>query len=130
MTRQASCSCGQLRVEVDGEPLRISVCHCLNCKRRSGSAFAAQARWPRSSARITGTSTQWALTGDEGTTATFHFCATCSATVYYTMSAVPDAIAVPIGAFADPAFPGPSVSVYEERMHAWVAITGDVEHYG
>ena len=43
--RHASCSCGQLRIETSGEPFRVSVCHCLNCKRRSGSAFAVQARF-------------------------------------------------------------------------------------
>lgn len=34
-TRQASCSCGQLRLTCAGEPVRISVCHCLECQRRT-----------------------------------------------------------------------------------------------
>jgi hypothetical protein len=49
--------------------------------------------------------------------------------VHYFLSVMPDLIAVAIGAFADPAFPAPTVSVYEERMHPWVAITADVEHH-
>lgn len=31
-------------------------------------------------------------------------------------------------AFADPAFPSPRHSVYEERMHAWVGVPRDIEH--
>jgi hypothetical protein len=42
---------------------------------------------------------------------------------------VPDVVAVPIGAFAEPAFPPPTVSVYESRRHPWLAITAAMEHY-
>jgi hypothetical protein len=45
-TRTASCRCGALRAICEGEPVQVSVCHCLECQRRSGSAFAAQARRP------------------------------------------------------------------------------------
>ena len=44
-TRTATCRCGQLRAECQGEPVRVSVCHCLDCQKRTGSVFAAQARW-------------------------------------------------------------------------------------
>jgi hypothetical protein len=44
--RTACCRCKQLSATVTGDPVRVSVCHCLNCKKRSGSAFAVQARWP------------------------------------------------------------------------------------
>ena len=43
-TRRAQCSCGQLAAICAGEPVRVSVCHCLECKRRSGSAFSNNAR--------------------------------------------------------------------------------------
>ena len=38
-------------------------------------------------------------------------------------------MAVPIGAFADPGFPPPTVSVYESRRHPWLTITAAMEHY-
>jgi hypothetical protein len=37
-------------------------------------------------------------------------------------------VAIPVGAFADPQFPGPTLSVYEERMHSWVSMPSDIEH--
>jgi|SRR5580704_5888876 hypothetical protein len=127
-TRRAACSCGQLTLAVEGEPLRISICHCLACQRRTGSAFGVQARFPRDTVTIEGRSSAYARVGDGGSTATFHFCPACGATVFYEMDLVPDAIAVPVGAFADPAFPAPRVSVYEARRHAWVGVPADVEH--
>lgn len=30
-TRIAACGCGQLRIEFDGEPLGVGVCHCFAC---------------------------------------------------------------------------------------------------
>ena len=62
----ASCRCGQLRATVSGEPVRVSVCHCLNCKKRSGSAFAAQARWPEEQITIEGRSNSFELVADSG----------------------------------------------------------------
>lgn len=126
--RYAQCSCGQLTAQVSGDPLRISICHCLNCQRRSGSVFAAQARFARDQVVISGTSTSYVLVGDEGSRAHFHFCPTCGATVHFQTEGAEDTIAIPIGAFADPGFPAPTVSVYEHRMHAWVVAPPAAEH--
>lgn len=126
--RFASCSCGGLSAEVEGEPVRVSVCHCLACQRRTGSVFAAQARFDRSRVRIKGQGKDFVRIGDEGTKATFTFCPACGATLYYVVAGQEDKIAIPVGAFADPSFPRPSFSVYEERMHSWVVMPQDMEH--
>jgi hypothetical protein len=126
--RVASCSCGQLTLAVDGEPVRVSICHCLACQRRTGSVFGTQARFAWSQVTVSGMGREFVRIGDEGGRSTFTFCPECGATVYYTMDALKDAVAIPVGAFADPAFPGPSFSVYEERMHPWVGLPPDIEH--
>jgi hypothetical protein len=130
MTRVAECNCGAVRVTCEGEAVRVSVCHCLNCQRRSGSSFAVQARFPAERVTITGETREWLRTGDEGGVGRFLFCPACGATIAYRVDADPDLIAVPVGAFAEPGFsPGPSYSVYEGRKHSWVAIVGDgVDH--
>jgi hypothetical protein len=58
-----------------------------------------------------------------------HHLADCGATVFYTLSTVPDVVAVPIGAFAEPAFPPPTVSVFESRRYPWLAMTAAMEHH-
>ncbi|WP_407353277.1 GFA family protein [Luteimonas sp. R10] len=126
--RLATCSCGQLVVRTRGEPLRVSICHCLACQKRTGSVFGAQARFPADAVRIEGESKVYARIGDEGSTGRFHFCPTCGATVFYRLDAVPGVVAVPVGAFADPAFPQPEVSVYEVRQHSWVRLPDGIEH--
>jgi hypothetical protein len=124
----ASCSCGKLSVHLDADPLRVSVCHCLACQRRTGSVFGAQARFDRSKARISGQGRDYTRIGDEGTRITFTFCPECGATVYYVMAGMEHSIAIPVGAFADPAFPAPTFSVYEDRRHGWVVMPHGIEH--
>jgi hypothetical protein len=129
IARHARCSCGQLRIETSGEPFRVSVCHCLNCQRRSGSAFAVQARFALANVVVEGRSSEYVLTGDSGQHATFHFCPGCGTTVYYQMEQSPEVIAIPVGTFADPTFPAPVYSVYETRQHEWVQLLGQMEHF-
>ena len=127
--RTASCRCGQLRAKVTAEPVRISVCHCLDCQKRTGSAFAAQVRFPVGTVSIEGKSIAYAHPGGGGNIARFHFCPTCSDTLFYTNDNAGETVAIPLGAFDDPYSLAPRVSVWEERKHPWVEIIGeDVEH--
>ena len=133
MERTASCRCGQLKATTRGDPVRMSVFHCLNCKKRSGSDFAAQDRWPKADVGIEGRSETFIKVADSGNRSTFHFCPECGSDVYYEIDGkfddkFDDLIAVPLGAFDDPYFFKPGYSVWESRKHDWVAITGDIEH--
>lgn len=123
--REATCSCGQLRVTVEGDPVRISMCHCLECQRSTGAPFAFQARWPKEQVRVEGRYSDYTRVSDEGEERTFHFCPDCGSTVFYE----PDHehIAVRVGNFADPSFPPPRFSVWEERRHPWVSVPEGAE---
>jgi hypothetical protein len=129
ISRTATCQCGQLRVTCRGEPVRVSVCHCLDCQKRSGSAFAVQARWRDGDVEIAGLSKTWVRVADSGRRATQRFCETCGSTVVYTIEDWPGVTGIPVGAFADPKFPSPMFSVYEHRKHGWTVISGEeVQH--
>lgn len=125
--RTAACSCGQLRVTCRGQPVRLSMCHCLECQKRTGSPFGVQARYPRAQVAIEGAATEFERVGDQGNRVTFRFCPHCGSTVYWTMSSQPDLVAVAVGNFADCDFPAPRVSVYERRRHPWVVVPDDSE---
>ena len=115
--RVVSCSCGQLRLTCEGEP---------ECQKRTGSVFATQARFSREFVTIEGHATQWTRLGDSGHGATFNFCPVCGSTVCWEPTGAPDFIYVAVGAFADPGFPPPRVSVYEERQHKWALAAGQL----
>ena len=88
-----------------------------------------QARFPSSRVRITGRHREYERISDDGEGRTFHFCPDCGATVFYTVGSVPDAVSVPIGAFAEPTFPPPTISVWESRRHLWLELNAPMEHH-
>ena len=126
----ASCRCGQLRATASGDPVRVSVCHCLACQKRTGSAFAVQARWQAECVEIEGRSASWTRTADSGQTDYLPLLPALWLDGSLRAAAtLPDVIAIPLGAFDDPYFASPDYSVWEQRKHEWVDILGDcVEH--
>lgn len=118
--RTASCSCGQLQVTCQGEPLAISLCHCLECQRRTGSTYGIAAFFPRAHVSVQGGASIYERPSESGFNVAFHFCPQCGSTVYWEPRRKPEAIAVSVGAFGDPAFPAPTQSVWTERRHPWV----------
>jgi hypothetical protein len=121
-TRHATCSCGQLNLTVEGEPARISMCHCLECQRRTGAVISNQASFRREQITFAGKSAAWTRTAESGNAITFHFCPTCGSTVYVEGQGFPGYVAVAIGNFADPGFPAPTISVWEESRHSWLEL--------
>jgi hypothetical protein len=128
VTHEAACSCGQLRLTANGDPVRVSICHCLACQQRTGSAFGVQARFLAKEVQVSGTFAEYTRSSDHGDKRTFRFCPDCGATVYYTLDGAEDRIAVPVGAFADPTFPAPTRSVHESRRHPWLSLPSEIEH--
>jgi hypothetical protein len=126
-TRIATCSCGQLRGVVEGEPVRVSICHCSACQKRTGSAFGVQARWLVDRVRTDGDTHVWRRIGDEGSVIDYRFCPRCGSTVWYTQDEAPELIAVAVGAFADSSFPAPARSNYDQRRYAWVGLPDEME---
>jgi len=125
MPRTASCTCGQLSIDVEGEPLGVGVCHCLACQRRTGSVFAALASFAEPF-RVTGEATEYVRTGDQGSRFRFRFCPLCGTTLFHTEEGEEGRVSVAVGAFADPDFPAPAVSVYDCRRHPWVALPAGI----
>ena len=120
-SRTASCCCGQLRIEVEGEPRGVGLCHCLACQRRTGSVFAALASFA-APYRVFGRATEHLRVGDRGARFRFRFCPVCGTTVFHTEDGESGSVSVAVGAFAEPGFPPPEVSVYDCRRHPWVRL--------
>jgi hypothetical protein len=111
-----------LRIEVQGEPLGVGVCHCLACQRRTGSVFAALASFA-APYRVAGEAAEYARAGDQGARFRFRFCPVCGTNLFHTEEAVDQtSVSVAVGAFADPKFPPPRSSVYDSRRHSWVRL--------
>lgn len=120
--RIARCACGALRVRCTGDPSLVSLCHCLECQRRTGGPFGVAAFFARDAVTSDGASRVFRRPSDSGHDVTFHFCPQCGSTVYWLPERKPGVIAVAVGAFADPDFPPPTQAVYAQRRHHWIPI--------
>lgn len=87
-----------------------------------------QARFLRDGLELSGQSIRYVRISDEGNKTSFEFCPHCGVTVYYTSEGLEGIVAIPVGVFAEPHFPAPTISVYEERKHSWVVMPEGIEH--
>lgn len=104
-----------------GEPVRVSLWHCLPCKVRSGSAFSYTATFAGDAVTTEGEPAAWERVSEEGHRSRRFFRSRCGRTVWYEIDRRPGMISLPAGAFADPRFPTPEVEVFGERRQAWPA---------
>jgi hypothetical protein len=121
-THSGSCACGQIKITATCEPQTVSMCHCLLCQQRTGSTYSVHAYFPSDNVTVTGTTKIYAQKGDSGAFIYFHFCPECGSTVYWEVEATPGKTGVPIGVFADPTFPPPTVSIFMPHKHPWVVV--------
>lgn len=122
-TRSARCHCGELVLECEGEPRKVSMCHCRDCQRRTGSAFSVAAFFERDRVRVVhGNSRRFSRDSASGFAVDFHFCPRCGANVFWEPARLPGLIGVALGAFADPAFPGPEQAVFTRDRHHWLEL--------
>ncbi len=126
-TRNAHCSCGQLRAQTQGEPVVVSLCHCLECQRRTGSPFGLGAWFERENVTILGEFKTFTRTVETRKVSN-HFCPQCGGVLAWEIEVRPGRIAIAVGMFADPNFPPPQRSIYEARKHPWLEIAGAIEH--
>jgi hypothetical protein len=121
--RLARCTCGTLRLSCSGEPARVSMCHCLDCQRRTGSLFSIAAFFERGAVKVVdGTANTFTRGSLSGSNVTFHFCPECGSTVFWEPERMPQLIGVAVGAFADPSFPPPEQSVFTAYKHGWLSL--------
>lgn len=124
----ARCSCGAVALSLSGAPSLVAACHCIDCQRRTGAPFGVGAFYPADAVTISGAPKEFVRDGGSGAKIRNYFCPDCGSTVYWRADRRPTMIGIAIGAIADPRFPAPVMSVFEQSKHDWVAISG-AEHF-
>jgi hypothetical protein len=125
----AECACGALKLTVNHSPKLTALCHCLACQRRTGAAFSCNAFYAIECVEITGLSNEFTRIADSGRKVCMHFCPNCGSTVYWKAEAAPSWIGVAVGAFADPSYSPPALSVFEHSKHLWIMLDDTVSRF-
>lgn len=116
------CACGQLTYKVQGQPKRVGLCHCMTCRKETGSVFNAFAIFPADQVTISGESRTWeAAPGGQR-----RFCPTCGSLVFY--SDAGDEIEIMLGSFDQPDLFKPTYEAWTKRRESWLC-TSDLISY-
>lgn len=112
------CLCGAIRYECSAEPVAMGNCHCRDCQRVTGSAFATTLLVPCSAVTITGDVKYYEATGDSGGIVRRGFCPTCGSRLFG-KPAIPDLMSIMAGSLDDPSWFRPGIDCYTASAQPW-----------
>jgi hypothetical protein len=124
------CLCGAVRYKSTGEPGFALLCHCRDCQRQSGSAFAAGWRVPAAGFRVTqGEPKLYVRAADSGNAITRAFCPDCGTMLFLRVSARPDLVAIRVGTLDDPSGFRPEADIFVKSAQPWDYMNPDLPKY-
>jgi len=114
------CACGAIRYECQGEPLFSLNCHCRDCQRETGSAFAPILAVLRATFTLTqGSPTYFELTADSGQTTKRAFCPDCGSRLFGQPGSRPDIVTIRAGSLDDPSAFRPNQDIFTASAQPW-----------
>jgi len=123
------CMCGAIRYECTVEPIAMGKCHCRDCQRATGSAFAPALIVPRSALTITGEVKYYEGIGDSGSIVGRGFCPTCGSRLFGKPVTRPDLISIMAGSLDDPSWFVPAMDIYTTSAQQWDVMNPDLPKF-
>ena len=122
------CLCGTIRYEVNAEPQRISNCHCDNCRKATGSAFATNIFVAAADVVLTqGEPKSFSHTADSGNTMIKEFCANCGSQLFVNPARRPGIKTIKVGSIDDASFVQPIANLYVKRALPFTQIDRNLD---
>lgn len=120
--RTGRCLCGACAYEIDGEPVVVAHCHCLDCQRLSGAGHTTGAMFPEAQVRLTGEAPAvYALASAAGNTVRRLFCGTCGSPLFGMNSGMPGFMTVTLGTLDRSDDLAAQVAIFARSRRAWDA---------
>ena len=113
------CLCGALRYDGAGEPAFSGNCHCADCRRVSGGAFAPAMMFPEGALTVSGTPRWFRSLGDSGRWIERGFCAECGSQLFTRLEAMPGMLAIKAGSLDDASRYQPVLDFYVASAPPW-----------
>jgi hypothetical protein len=118
MEIKGGCLCGAVRYTAEADPTTATVCHCRDCQKFTGSAFAALARVPKEALTVEGTLKTFRSIGGSANPILRHFCPEW-----------PDTIVLNVGTFDDPTVVKPGREIFRADALPWVEVHGEIPRF-
>jgi hypothetical protein len=119
---QGGCLCGKVRYSAAADPIFIGICHCHNCQKETGSAFAVSIGVPKPALTLTGTLKTYTDHGDSGQPVLRKFCPECGSSVITEVTVMPDVVIIAGGSLDDTSGVRPGMHIYCASKQDWTEI--------
>jgi len=126
---RGGCLCGGVRYSATGDPAFVGVCHCRDCQKFSGAAFAVVVGVAKSALSVQGTLTTYTKPGDSGQPIHRRFCPNCGASVMDEADAMPGVVMLAAGTLDDPGWVQPRMQIYCDSAQPWVELGGEMQRF-
>ncbi len=113
------CSCSSVTYECSAAPIIQRNCHCTECQRMTGGAFAATLFVPKDTLKITGQVKQYMRRGESGNEVGRGFCPHCGSQLFSTPESLPGLIGIRAGTLDDPRIYQPGANIFSASAQPW-----------
>ena len=128
-TISGGCLCGAVRYTAEAEAPTATVCHCRDCQKFTGSAFAALVMVPKDALKLTGALKTFSSLGGSGKPILRHFCPECGSSIAEEPGTRPGLVILNVGTFDDPAAVMPGREIFRDDAVPWVQVAGDIPRF-
>jgi hypothetical protein len=121
MTQKLSggCACGAIHYETDADPIVMLNCHCSDCRKASGSGYAAIIFVPKDAVIVRGEARFYGVQGSSGKMVERGFCPNCGSPVIEKVERLPNALGILAGSLDDPSLYKPSMDLHTDSAQHW-----------
>lgn len=123
------CLCGKVRYSADVEPAFVGICHCADCQKFTGSAFAVVIGVPKPALSVQGQVARYSKAGDTGKSIERQFCPTCGSSIADEADALPGVVMISSGTLDDASWVKPAMQIYCDSAQPWVHLGGDMKTF-
>ena len=123
------CLCGTVRYTAEADPTSATVCHCRDCQKFTGSAFAALVLVPKEALTLEGKLKTFSSIGGSGNPILRHFCPECGSSVAEEPGTRPGVVVLSVGTFDDPAIAKPGREIFRDDALSWLHVDGDIPRF-
>lgn len=113
------CLCGACSYEIDGDPIVVAHCHCLDCQRLSGAGHTTGAMFPDDGIRMNGELAAYSMKSEAGNTVTRLFCGLCGSPLFGKNTGMPGFMTVSLGTVDSSDELTPQVAIFARTRRHW-----------
>jgi hypothetical protein len=129
VTMTGGCLCRKIRYSAEAEPVFVGLCHCHDCQKFTGSAFAMVIAVPKAALKVTDGLKGFTKNGDSGKPIARLFCPECGSSVIDEAAAMPGILMIAGGTLDDPSWLKPAAQIFCASAQPWVQLGGDMKSF-